>query len=44
LLKLLKDSRAEQVQERTALALWALAGHEFDVKRYIAEKICNIMF
>lgn len=39
LLKLLKDSRAEQVQERTALALWALAGHEFDVKRYIAEKI-----
>ncbi|XP_071174964.1 ankyrin and armadillo repeat-containing protein-like [Mytilus edulis] len=39
LLKLLKDSRAEQVQEKTALALWALAGTEFDVKRYIAEKI-----
>lgn len=39
LLKLLKDSRAEQVQEKTALALWALAGIEFDVKRYIAEKI-----
>lgn len=39
LLKLLRDSRAEQVQEKTALALWALAGLEFDVKRYIAEKI-----
>ncbi|KAK3085996.1 hypothetical protein FSP39_011936 [Pinctada imbricata] len=39
LLKLLLTTHAESVKEKTALALWAIAGQEFDVKRYIAEKM-----
>ena len=39
LLKLLLSTHAEAVKEKTALALWAIAGKEFDVKRYIAEKM-----
>ncbi|KAJ8303491.1 hypothetical protein KUTeg_019887 [Tegillarca granosa] len=39
LMELLKKTRAENVQEKTALALWALAGKEFDVKRYLATQI-----
>lgn len=39
LLQLLKRSRAEVVQEKTAVALWALAGDDVDEQRYIAEQI-----
>lgn len=39
LLKLLGTTRSEVVKEKTALALWAIAGREFDVKRLIAERM-----
>ena len=39
LLKLLKTTRTQSVKETTASALWALAGTDFDVKRYMAVRM-----
>jgi len=39
LLRLLKNTRSKICLENTALALWALAGSDFDIKRYMAEKM-----
>jgi hypothetical protein len=36
LMQLLKKSRAQNVQEKTAGALWALAGNDMDQRRYMA--------
>lgn len=39
LMQLLKKTRAEALQEKTAMALWALAGDNLDEKRKMAEKM-----
>ncbi|XP_033754568.1 ankyrin and armadillo repeat-containing protein-like [Pecten maximus] len=44
LLRLLKNTRAKIVLEKTALALWSLAGSDFDIRRYMAERMeVNLM-
>lgn len=44
LLRLLKNTRAKAVLEKTALALWSLAGSDFDIRRYMAERMeVNLM-
>ncbi|KAH3714686.1 ankyrin and armadillo repeat-containing protein-like [Dreissena polymorpha] len=39
LMQLLKKTRVETLQEKTAMALWALAGDSLDEKRKMAEKM-----
>ncbi|XP_045192048.2 ankyrin and armadillo repeat-containing protein-like [Mercenaria mercenaria] len=39
LMQLLKRTRAEALQEKTAMALWALAGDSLDEQRKMAEKM-----
>lgn len=39
LMQLLKRTRAEALQEKTAMALWALAGDNLDEQRKMAEKM-----
>ncbi|CAG2212123.1 ankyrin and armadillo repeat-containing protein-like [Mytilus edulis] len=39
MLKMLRVTRIVVIQEKTALALWAISGSDFDIKRYIAEQI-----
>jgi hypothetical protein len=39
MLKMLRETRIVEIQEKTALALWAISGADFDIKRYIAEQI-----
>lgn len=39
LMQLLKRTRAESLQEKTAMALWALAGDNLDEQRKMAEKM-----
>ena len=39
LMQLLKKTRAEALQEKTAMALWALAGENLDEQRKMAEKM-----
>lgn len=39
MLKMVRETRIVEIQEKTALALWAISGADFDIKRYIAEQI-----
>lgn len=39
MLKMLRVTRIVELQEKTALSLWYMAGNDFDIKRYIADQI-----